>query len=74
MTPSGIEPVTFRFVARYLKHCATAVPIINMYVPYITSTCGSVVREFGHCTQQNKTDMINQRGVHQGEEGEHPPV
>jgi hypothetical protein len=26
MTPSGIEPATFRFVAQYLKHCATAVP------------------------------------------------
>jgi hypothetical protein len=23
MTPSGIEPATFRFVAQYLKHCAT---------------------------------------------------
>ena len=26
MTPSGIEPATFRFVAQHLKHCATAVP------------------------------------------------
>jgi len=26
MTPSGIEPVTFRFVAQHLNHCATAVP------------------------------------------------
>jgi len=26
MTPSGIEPVTFRFVAQRLNHCATAVP------------------------------------------------
>jgi hypothetical protein len=26
MTPSGIEPVTFQFVAQYLNHCATAVP------------------------------------------------
>jgi hypothetical protein len=23
MTPSGIEPTTFRIVAQYLKHCAT---------------------------------------------------
>jgi hypothetical protein len=28
MTPSGIEPVTFQFVAQYLNHCATAVPIL----------------------------------------------
>jgi hypothetical protein len=26
MTPSGIEPATFWFVAQYLNHCATAVP------------------------------------------------
>ena len=26
MTPPGIEPATFRFVAQYLYHCATAVP------------------------------------------------
>jgi hypothetical protein len=25
MIPSGIEPATFRFVAQYLNHCATAV-------------------------------------------------
>jgi len=26
MTPSGIEPATFRFVVQHLNHCATAVP------------------------------------------------
>jgi len=29
MTPSGIEPATFRFVTQHLNHCATAVPIIT---------------------------------------------
>jgi hypothetical protein len=24
MTPAGIEPTTFRIVAQYLNHCATA--------------------------------------------------
>jgi len=26
MTPCGIEPATFRFVAQHLNHCATAIP------------------------------------------------
>ena len=26
MTPAGIEPATFRFVAQHLNHCATVVP------------------------------------------------
>jgi len=30
MTPSGIEPATFRFVAQHLIHCATAVPIYHV--------------------------------------------
>jgi len=33
MTPSGIEPATFRFVARHLNHCATAVPGETLRVP-----------------------------------------
>ena len=32
VTPSGIEPATFRFVAQHLNHFATAVPISNMYL------------------------------------------
>ena len=30
LTPAGIVPATFRFVAQHLIHCATAVP--NIYV------------------------------------------
>ena len=33
MTPAGIEPATFRFVAQQLNHCATAVPL-NNFVEY----------------------------------------
>jgi len=29
LTPAGIEPATFRFVAQHLNHCATAVPQIR---------------------------------------------
>jgi len=27
LTPAGIEPATFRFVAQHLNYCATAVPL-----------------------------------------------
>jgi len=30
MTKPGIEPATFRFVAQYLNHCATAVPSLKL--------------------------------------------
>jgi len=29
MTPSGIEPATFRFVEQRLNHCATVVPTVK---------------------------------------------
>jgi len=35
MTPSGIEPATFRFVAEHLNHCATADPNNTEGVPKI---------------------------------------
>ena len=37
LTPSGIEPATFRFVADRLNHCATAVPNNSMYLMYPTA-------------------------------------
>jgi hypothetical protein len=35
MTPSRIEPTTFVFVAQYLNHCATAVPIFLYFFKYL---------------------------------------
>jgi hypothetical protein len=36
MTPSVIEPATFRFIAQYLNHCATAVfhPVYTDQIKY----------------------------------------
>jgi len=30
MTPSGIEPATFQFVARHLNHCATVAVLLYL--------------------------------------------
>jgi hypothetical protein len=35
MTPSGIKPAIFRFVAQHLNHCATAVLTIYLVVSQI---------------------------------------
>jgi len=37
VTPAGIEPATFRFVEQHLNHCATAVPLFNIYIYMCTS-------------------------------------
>jgi len=39
MTPSGIEPATFRFVAQHLNHCAIAVPIYKIHISKINNIC-----------------------------------
>jgi len=37
LTPAGIEPATFRFVAQHLNHCANAVPNTFYELRYILS-------------------------------------
>jgi len=46
MTPSGIEPVTFRFLAQYLNHCATTVPnnTVCRQEKFITETEVEILR------------------------------
>jgi len=36
MTPGGIEPTTFQFVAQHLNHCATAVPLLEKWYVLLT--------------------------------------
>jgi hypothetical protein len=50
MTPSGIDPATFWFVAQCLNHCATACPFYYFlvavnYVPDAVSTMQSVQKK-----------------------------
>ena len=62
LTPSGIEPATFRFVTQRLNHCVTAVPVnvnnprklprILSHVVYRVSVSGCIVSQnfLCHCT------------------------
>jgi hypothetical protein len=42
MTPSGINPVTFRLVAQCLSHCATACPGKNHQQDVLFMNCMTV--------------------------------
>ena len=46
MTPAGIEPAAFRFVAQHLNHCAIAVPIINIIIINYYDDC-TLLRSVG---------------------------
>jgi len=58
MTPAGIEPATFRFVAQHLNHCATAVPhyINNALYNYCISKKGLL-------EECNKEEHVKETGV-----------
>ena len=45
LTPAGIEPVIFRFVAQHLNHCAIAVQIIQSIVNKLVNMCSMVSKE-----------------------------
>ena len=47
MTPSGIEPATFRFVAQHLNHSATAVPRITVAVVIFCRNARGIFPFFG---------------------------
>ena len=61
MTPSGIEPATFRFVAQHLNHCATAVPthIVTCFISISrwTDTCSKKCIYVQGGSKMTGTDM-----------------
>jgi hypothetical protein len=63
MTPSGIEPATFRFVAQYLDHCATAVPMVHKN--NMQMRCEGKIRakptEGGSISQNKKNNVYGYR-------------
>ena len=59
MTPSVNEPATFRFVAQYLNHCATAVPSFQEYRSKITNSYYIIVRVVWIRRLANDRNIIN---------------
>ena len=54
MTPAGIEPSTFRFVAQHLNHCATAYLGVPTLFQDSLLDKGIVLLTFTHNKQTNK--------------------
>ena len=44
MTPAGIEPATFRFVAQHFNHCATAFPKSSFTAALFVQADGMIIR------------------------------
>ena len=45
ITPAGMEPATFRFVAQHLNHCAT--PVLS---DLVVTTYASVLNKYSQIT------------------------
>jgi len=69
LTPAGIEPATFRFVAQHLNHCVTAVPTsstVSSIIPPVISKYSSVVWGDFQCARYRphfQTTLINKTGI-----------
>ena len=60
MTPAGIEPATFRFVAQHLNHCATAVIVARILRRMIKKKIKDVMGEihFGFRRENGTGDAV----------------
>jgi len=56
MTPAGIKPATFRFVAQHISHCATAFPTSHVTVKVIYTTLTSLIQGLVFTTQLDKQE------------------
>jgi hypothetical protein len=50
VTPSGIEPATFRFVAQNLNHCATAIPFGNWQLVLLQNCSNNIYYHVVFCS------------------------
>ena len=57
MTPVGIEPATFRFVAQHLNHCATAVPTHNLHKRQTSVPSAGLERKPKHVNDRRPTPL-----------------
>jgi len=64
LTPAGVEPATFRFVAQHLNHCATAVPNLIYMRNFITlnhpgeKSWSNSGRRAKACPQQHRSTWL----------------
>ena len=61
MTPAGIEPATFRFIAQHLNHCTTAVPKQDSVDLFILEHVNSLSLDDKDCCRRlsGQTDVYN---------------
>jgi len=60
MTPSGIEPATFGFVAQHLSHCATAVHLAKHRRIYSTKSPTSGASSVTEPKKMSQVERVRQ--------------